>query len=55
MPKATRSGRTRLIPRDGHSFHFALSPIFLGHSKARGRCSQGEWLLYGRDLCCSVT
>jgi hypothetical protein len=25
MPKATRSGRTRLIARDGHSFHFALS------------------------------
>src|ERR671925_2291711 len=26
-------------------------PIFLGHSKARGRCSQGERVLYGRDLC----
>jgi len=26
-------------------------PIFLGHSEARGRCSQGERLLYGRDLC----
>src|SRR5258707_14085668 len=28
-------------------------PIFLGHPKARGRCSQGERVLYGRDLCCS--
>src|ERR1700681_2512183 len=26
-------------------------PIFLGHRKARGRCSQGERVLYGRDLC----
>jgi hypothetical protein len=26
-------------------------PIFLGHPKARGLCSQGEWVLYGRDLC----
>jgi len=26
-------------------------PIFLGHSEARGRCSQGEGVLYGRDLC----
>src|SRR5205807_10621089 len=26
-------------------------PIFLGHSEARGRCSQGERVLYGRDLC----
>ena len=26
-------------------------PIFLGHSEARGRCSQGERMLYGRDLC----
>src|SRR5712692_1978476 len=26
-------------------------PIFLGHPKARGLCSQGERLLYGRDLC----
>src|SRR5258708_369440 len=26
-------------------------PIFLGHPKARGRCSQGERMLYGRDLC----
>src|SRR5437016_13481814 len=26
-------------------------PIFLGHPEARGRCSQGERLLYGRDLC----
>src|SRR5229473_4336191 len=26
-------------------------PIFLGHPEARGRCSQGEWVLYGRDLC----
>src|SRR5712664_2432499 len=25
-------------------------PIFLGHQKARGRCSQGERVLYGRDL-----
>src|SRR5437879_13353680 len=25
-------------------------PIFLGHLKARGRCSQGERVLYGRDL-----
>src|ERR1700683_1587670 len=25
-------------------------PIFLGHPKARGRCSQGERVLYGRDL-----
>src|SRR6266853_5711713 len=28
-------------------------PVFLGHSKARGRCSQNERVLYGRDLCCS--
>jgi hypothetical protein len=28
-------------------------PIFLGHPEARGRCSQGERVLYGRDLCCS--
>src|SRR5580704_12880359 len=26
-------------------------PIFLRHPKARGRCSQGERVLYGRDLC----
>ncbi len=26
-------------------------PIFLGHLEARGRCSQGERVLYGRDLC----
>ncbi len=26
-------------------------PIFEGHPKARGRCSQGERVLYGRDLC----
>src|SRR5580700_4069529 len=26
-------------------------PIFLGHRKARGRCSQGERVLCGRDLC----
>src|SRR5258706_7111206 len=26
-------------------------PIFLGHTEARGRCSQGERMLYGRDLC----
>jgi hypothetical protein len=26
-------------------------PIFLGHPDARGRCSQGERVLYGRDLC----
>src|SRR5579859_5399337 len=25
-------------------------PIFLGHPEARGRCSQGEQMLYGRDL-----
>ena len=25
-------------------------PIFLGHPEARGRCSQGERMLYGRDL-----
>jgi hypothetical protein len=25
-------------------------PIFLRHPEARGRCSQSEWLLYGRDL-----
>src|SRR6266446_5979938 len=25
-------------------------PIFLGRPEARGRCSQGKWLLYGRDL-----
>src|SRR5216684_796087 len=25
-------------------------PIFLGHPRARGRCSQGERVLYGRDL-----
>src|SRR6266404_2589452 len=25
-------------------------PIFLGHPEARGRCSQGERVLYGRDL-----
>src|SRR5690348_13026354 len=24
-------------------------PIFLGHPEARGRCSQGERVLYGRD------
>src|SRR6266446_2469487 len=23
-------------------------PIFLGHPQARGRCSQGEWMLFGR-------
>src|SRR6266851_4717733 len=28
-------------------------PIFLGHPEARGRCSQGKRVLYGRDLCCS--
>ena len=28
-------------------------PIFLGHPEARGPCSQGERVLYGRDLCCS--
>src|SRR5216684_7557111 len=28
-------------------------PIFLGHPEARGRCSQGERVLYGRDLCSS--
>src|SRR5258708_32500826 len=28
-------------------------PIFLGHLKARGRCSQGERVLYGRDMCSS--
>ena len=27
-------------------------PIFLGHREARGRCSQGERVLYGRVLCC---
>src|SRR5258708_12781974 len=26
-------------------------PISLGHPEARGRCSQGERALYGRDLC----
>src|SRR5438477_12348487 len=26
-------------------------PIFLGHTEARGRCSQSERVLYGRDLC----
>src|ERR1700731_2055339 len=26
-------------------------PIFLGHQEARGRCSQGERVLYGRGLC----
>jgi hypothetical protein len=26
-------------------------PIFLGRQRARGRCSQGERVLYGRDLC----
>src|SRR5258708_9299002 len=26
-------------------------PIFLGHREARGRCSQGERVVYGRDLC----
>src|SRR5712692_9882600 len=26
-------------------------PIFLGHPEARGRCSQGERVLYGRNLC----
>src|SRR5258708_39722358 len=25
-------------------------PIFLGHPEARGRCSQSERLLFGRDL-----
>ena|SRR5437773_2067435 len=28
-------------------------PIFLGRPRARGRCSQSERMLYGRDLCCS--
>src|SRR5260370_12658423 len=28
-------------------------PIFLGHSEARGRCSQSERVLYGRGQCCS--
>src|SRR6266481_4129784 len=28
-------------------------PIFLGHPKARGRCSPAERVLYGRDLCSS--
>src|SRR5882724_5134430 len=28
-------------------------PIFLGHPRARGRCSQGERVLYGGDLCSS--
>jgi len=27
-------------------------PIFLGHPEARGLCSQGERVLYGRDLWC---
>ena len=27
-------------------------PIFLGHPEARGRCSQGERVLFGRDLWC---
>ena len=27
-------------------------PIFLGHSEARGLCSQGKRVLHGRDLCC---
>jgi len=26
-------------------------PIFLRHQEARGRCSQGERMLFGRDLC----
>src|SRR5260370_9842259 len=32
------------------NFLLFLAP-FLGHPRARGRCSQGERVLYGRDLC----
>src|SRR5216683_2177682 len=32
-------------------FSFFSCPIFLRHPEARGRCSQSEWILYGRDLC----
>jgi hypothetical protein len=31
-----------------HEFSPFSCPIFLGHSEARGRCSQGERVLYGR-------
>jgi hypothetical protein len=34
-----------------HKFSPFSCPIFLGHPKARGLCSQGERVLYGRDLC----
>src|SRR5713226_9505486 len=31
-----------------HEFSPFSCPIFLGHPEARGRCSQGERVLYGR-------
>ncbi len=34
-----------------HEFSPFSCPIFLGHPEARGRCSQGERVLCGRDLC----
>ena len=37
MPKATRSDRTRLIARDGHSLHFGLSvPPTASHASVPG-------------------
>jgi hypothetical protein len=32
-------------------FLLFLAPFSWGNRKARGLCSQGEWVLYGRDLC----
>ena len=43
----------RMYRRQDMNFSPFSCPIFLGHPKARGRCSQGERVLYGRDLWCS--
>src|SRR5271156_2904117 len=43
---------TRVTELRYMSFSFSC-PIFLGHPKARGFCSQGEPLLYGREPCSS--
>jgi hypothetical protein len=32
-------------------FLLFLAPFSWGTRYARGRCSQSEWVLYGRDLC----